>query len=298
LEDSEEEYVPLASVEKNSRFMIYNSHLSEYGVLGFEYGYAMASPNALCIWEAQFGDFGNCAQVIIDQYISAAEDKWRRMNGLCLFLPHGYEGQGAEHSSARIERFLTLCAENNMYVINPTTPANFFHALRRQLKQPFRKPLIVFTPKSLLRHPMCISKWNEFTDNGFQEMYDDVNAKPSAVKKLVFTFGKIYYDLAAKKKELKNTDVALIRIEQMYPFPKKQFTAIIEKYKSAKELLWVQEEPSNMGAWGFLLRTISPDLKGKELTCIARPESASPATGSKKVHEQQQKEILEKVFVK
>ena len=298
LEDSEEEYIPLATVEKNSKFMIYNSHLSEYAVLGFEYGYAMASPETLTIWEAQFGDFANCAQVIIDQYISAAEDKWRRMNGICLFLPHGYEGQGAEHSSARIERFLTLCAENNMYVINPTTPANFFHALRRQLKTPYRKPLIAFTPKSLLRHPKCISSLEEFSNGGFKEIFDDLSADPKKVKKLVFTFGKLYYDLLAKKEELKNTDTALIRIEQMYPFPKKQFADILAKYNSAKEFIWAQEEPHNMGAWGYLLRTVSPNLKGGPLQCIARPESASPATGSKKMHEQQQKDILEKVFAK
>lgn len=296
LEDSEEEYVPLSTVENGSRFMIYNSHLSEYGVLGFEYGYAMASPHTLCIWEAQFGDFANCAQVIIDQYISAAEDKWRRMNGICLFLPHGYEGQGAEHSSARIERFLTLCAENNMYVINPTTPANFFHALRRQLKVSFRKPLIAFTPKSLLRHPKCISALDEFTVGGFKEIYDDSSVNPSNVKKVVFSFGKIYYDILAKREELKNTDTALIRIEQMYPFPKKQFADVLAKYKSAQQFLWVQEEPENMGAWGYLLRTVVPYLKGGQLKCIARAESASPATGSKKVHEQQQKEILEKTF--
>jgi 2-oxoglutarate dehydrogenase E1 component len=298
LEDSEEEYVPLASVEKNSKFMIYNSHLSEYAVLGFEYGYAMASPQTLTIWEAQFGDFANCAQVVIDQYISAAEDKWRRMNGICLLLPHGYEGQGAEHSSARIERFLTLCAENNMYVINPTTPANFFHALRRQLKQPFRKPLIAFTPKSLLRHPKCISTLDDFSKGGFKEIIDDVSIDATKVKKLVFTFGKIHYDLLAKKEELKNSDTALIRLEQIYPFPKKQFADLLEKYNSAKEFLWVQEEPHNMGAWGYLLRTVSPHLKNGQLKCIARPESASPATGSKKVHEQQQKDILEKVFSK
>lgn len=296
LEDSEEEYVPLSNVENGARFMIYNSHLSEYGVLGFEYGYAMASPHTLCIWEAQFGDFANCAQVIIDQYISAAEDKWRRMNGICLLLPHGYEGQGAEHSSARIERFLTLCAENNMYIINPTTPANFFHALRRQLKTPFRKPLIAFTPKSLLRHPKCVSTLAQFTSGGFKEIYDDTSVNSSTVKKVVFSFGKIYYDIIAKREELKNTDTALIRIEQMYPFPKKQFADILAKYKSAQQFLWVQEEPINMGVWGYLLRTVVPYLKGGELKCIARPESASPATGSKKIHEQQQKEILEKTF--
>ncbi len=307
LEDSEEEYVPLSQIEKNSKFRIFNSHLSEYAVLGFEYGYAMASPESLCIWEAQFGDFANCAQVVIDQYISAAEDKWRRMNGICLLLPHGYEGQGAEHSSARIERFLTLCAENNMYVINATTPANFFHALRRQLKTPYRKPLIAFTPKSLLRHPKCISSLDEFSKGGFKEIIDDASADPKKVKRLVFSFGKIYYDLAAKKESLtpnpspqgegnKAEEVALIRIEQMYPFPKKQFAEILSKYNLAKEFVWAQEEPHNMGAWGYLLRTVSPHLKGGQLKCIARPESASPATGSKKVHEIQQREILEKVF--
>jgi 2-oxoglutarate dehydrogenase E1 component len=298
LEDSEEEYIPLVLAENNSKFSIYNSHLSEYAVLGFEYGYAMATPNALTIWEAQFGDFANCAQVMIDQYISAAEDKWRRMNGICLFLPHGYEGQGAEHSSARIERFLALCAENNMYIINPTTPANFFHALRRQLKQPFRKPLIAFTPKSLLRHPKCISSLNDFSQGGFKEIIDDTAADPTKVIRLVFSFGKIYYDLLSKKEELNNTDTALIRIDQLYPFPKKQFADTLQKYNLAKSFLWVQEEPHNMGAWGYLLRTVSPYLKGGELICISRPESASPATGSKKVHEQQQKEILEKAFSK
>ncbi len=296
LEDGKEEYVPLSTVEKDSKFMIYNSHLSEYAVLGFEYGYAMASPDTLTIWEAQFGDFANCAQVVIDQYISAAEDKWRRMNGICLFLPHGYEGQGAEHSSARIERFLTLCAENNLYLINATTPANFFHVLRRQLKQPFRKPLIAFTPKSLLRHPKCVSSLEDFSTGGFKEIIDDASAQTKSTKKIVFTFGKIYYDLLAKKEEIKNSDIALVRIEQIYPFPKKQFADILEKYKSATEFLWVQEEPHNMGAWGYLLRTVSPHLKGGELQCISRPESASPATGSKKTHEVQQKEIVDRVF--
>lgn len=298
LEDSEEEYIPLSSVENNSKFMIYNSHLSEYAVLGFEYGYAMASPGTLTVWEAQFGDFANCAQVVIDQYISAAEDKWRRMNGICLFLPHGYEGQGAEHSSARIERFLTLCAENNMYVINATTPANFFHALRRQLKQPFRKPLVAFTPKSLLRHPKCISTINELTKGGFKEIITDELVDPKGVSKIALCSGKIYYDLLAEREILKSTDVAIIRIEQLYPFPKKQLDEVLTHYKNANTFLWVQEEPQNMGAWGYLLRTVSSHLKYGELQCIARAESASPATGSKKVHEIQQKEILSRVFNK
>ncbi len=297
LEDSEEEYVPLKTLETGKeQFNIYNSHLSEYGVLGFEYGYAMATPQALVIWEAQFGDFSNCAQVVIDQYISAAEDKWRRMNGICLLLPHGYEGQGAEHSSARIERFLTLCAENNMYVVNATTPANFFHALRRQLKVPFRKPLIAFTPKSLLRHPRCISKWNELSNGGFQEVIDDASADAKKISRLVLCSGKLFYELLAKKEELKRDDVALVRIEQLYPFPKNRLNEILSKYKNAKDCTWVQEEPENMGAWSYLLRTIntSPLLSG--MRSIARPESASPATGSKKQSEKQQKEIIEKIF--
>jgi 2-oxoglutarate dehydrogenase E1 component len=293
LEDSEEEYIPLKAAEKDdAQFMIYNSHLSEYAVLGFEYGYAMASPGSLTIWEAQFGDFSNCAQVIIDQYISAAEDKWRRMNGICLFLPHGYEGQGAEHSSARMERFLTLCAENNMYVVNATTPANHFHALRRQLHTEWRKPLIAFTPKSLLRHPRCTSSLDEFSKGGFREVMDDASADPKKISRIVFCSGKLYYDLLAEKESRKDTGTAIIRLEQLYPFPKKQVRETLLKYKSAKTWLWAQEEPENMGAWGYLLRT----FRDVPLKCIARPESASPATGSKKMHEKQQKEIIQNAF--
>ncbi|HEY6162086.1 MAG TPA: 2-oxoglutarate dehydrogenase E1 component [Bacteroidia bacterium] len=293
LEDSEEEYVPLKKLEKDrTRFMIHNSHLSEYAVLGFEYGYAMASPNALTIWEAQFGDFSNCAQVVIDQYISAAEDKWRRMNGICLFLPHGYEGQGAEHSSARMERFLTLCAENNMYVVNSTTPANHFHAIRRQLHTDWRKPLIAFTPKSLLRHPRCISKLDDLAKASFTEVYDDASADIKKINKIVFCSGKLYYDLLAEKENRKDVSTALIRIEQLYPFPKKQVKEVLLKYKGAKSFIWAQEEPENMGAWSYLLRT----FKDVPLKCIARPESASPAAGSKKMHEKQQKEILDRAF--
>ncbi len=293
LEDSEEHYIPLKQFEKeNIKFNIYNSHLSEYGVLGFEYGYAMASPDCLTIWEAQFGDFSNCAQVVIDQYISAAEDKWRRLNGICLFLPHGYEGQGAEHSSARMERFLTLCAENNMYILNCTTPANFFHAIRRQLHVPWRKPMIAFTPKSLLRHPKCISVWDDLTKGGFREVIDDASADPKKIKKILFCTGKIYYDLENKKLTSMREDIALVRLEQLYPVSSSQIQELLTKYKNAKSYIWVQEEPENMGAWSYLLRT----FKGIPLTCIARPESASPATGSKKVHEKQQLEIIEKAF--
>lgn len=290
--DSEEEYVPLNHLgDKQAAFEIYNSHLSEYAVLGFEYGYAMASPQSLTIWEAQFGDFANGAQIIIDQYLSSAEDKWRRMNNICMLLPHGYEGQGAEHSSARMERFLMLCAENNMYVINPTTPANFFHAMRRQLHVPFRKPLIVFTPKSLLRHPLCVSKIADYTKGGFKEIIDDGN---TTATKLIFCSGKVYYDLLEAKETTGANDVAIIRMEQLYPFPAKQFNAILDKYKKAKDYLWVQEEPENMGAWLYMLRMVR-DIK---LTCISRPESASPASGSKKHSEKEKQAILEQVFGK
>ncbi len=293
LEDSEEEYIPLDNLSTTqAKFSIYNSHLSEYGVLGFEYGYAMARPNALTIWEAQFGDFNNGAQIIIDQYLSSAEDKWRRMNGICLFLPHGYEGQGSEHSSARIERFLVLCAENNMYVINPTTPANFFHALRRQIVNEFRKPLIAFTPKSLLRHPKCVSTIEDFSNNKFTEVIDDAKADSKAVKRLVFCSGKVYYDLLEKQQSTNDKNVAIIRIEQYYPIPSKQIQSILDKYKNAKDNFWVQEEPENMGAWPYVNRK----FKIKDLNVIARPESASPATGSSKMHAKQQLEIIEKTF--
>jgi len=292
LTDSEEQYTPLAHLSDNqAKFAIYNSHLSEYAVLGFEYGYSMSSPQTLTIWEAQFGDFANGAQIIIDQYLSSAEDKWRRMNGICLLLPHGYEGQGAEHSSARMERFLMLCAENNMYVIDPTTPANMFHALRRQLHAPYRKPLIVFTPKSLLRHPKCVSKISDYTKGGFQEIIDDGN---TSATRLVFCTGKVYYDLLEAKEKEGNEDVALIRMEQLYPFPRKQFTAILAKYKKAKEYIWVQEEPENMGAWLFMTRMVN-EVK---LKCVSRPESASPATGSKKLSEKEKNTILNTIFGK
>ncbi len=290
--DSEEQYIPLAHIsDKQANFVIHNSHLSEYAVLGFEYGYAMSSPQTLTIWEAQFGDFANGAQIIIDQYLSSAEDKWRRMNGICLLLPHGYEGQGAEHSSARMERFLMLCAENNMYVIDPTTPANLFHALRRQLHAPYRKPLIVFTPKSLLRHPKCVSKISDFTKGGFQEIIDDGN---TSATRLVFCTGKVYYDLLEAKEKEGNEDVALIRMEQLYPFPRKQFAAILTKYKKAKEYIWVQEEPENMGAWLYMTRMVN-EVK---LKCVSRPESASPATGSKKLSEKEKNTILDTIFGK
>ncbi len=274
------------------KFMIYNSFLSEFGVMGFEYGYSMASPDHLVIWEAQFGDFYNGAQTIIDQYVSAAESKWRRMSGLVLLLPHGYAGQGPEHSSARLERFLQSCAELNMTVTNLTTPANLFHALRRQLERPFRKPLINMSPKSLLRHPLCVSDKSDFqTGSAFAELIDDKESKPAKTKRVLFCTGKIYYDLLAKKREDNREDVAIVRIEQLYPFPQKQFDAVLKKYNKA-ELLWVQEEPLNMGAWNYMLGIV----RKLDMECVARKASASPATGFKKVHDLQQAEIVNKAF--
>lgn len=293
VEDSEELYVPLQNINKTqATFSIYNSLLSEYGVLGFEYGYAFSSPNSLVIWEAQFGDFMNGAQIIIDQYLSSAEDKWRRMNGLVMLLPHGYEGQGAEHSSARLERWLSLCAENNMQIVNCTTPANFFHVMRRQLKRNFRKPLIVFTPKSLLRHPRCVSTLNELAEGNFEEIICDESAKVTDIKKIVMCSGKLYYDLAEKIESTQRNNILLVRIEQLYPFPHERLNSIIAKYKNAKEIVWAQEEPENMGAYTYLLRAI----KHIPFTIVARAESASPATGSHDTHEKEQMEIVEKAL--
>ncbi len=294
VEDSEEEYVPLNNAGTKGELRIYNSHLSEYGVLGFESGYAFASPNILTIWESQFGDFFNGAQIIIDQYLCSAEYKWRRMNGLVLLLPHGYEGQGPEHSSARIERFLQLCAENNMQIINATTPAQQFHALRRQLKRDFRKPLICFTPKKLLRYPACVSKLKDFTKDKFHEVIDDVAADAKSVKRVAFCSGKIYYDLIERREKEGVNDIAFVRIEQLYPFPHKQVDAILKKYNKAKDLFWIQEESENAGPW----RHIEHTLKHVDLKYIGRGEMASPATGFAKRHAAELEEILTKVFSK
>lgn len=290
-EDSEEEYIPLKHLsEKQGRFYVYNSLLSEYAALGYEYGYSSVLPDALTIWEAQFGDFSNGAQIIIDQFISSAEAKWGKYSGLVMMLPHGYEGQGPEHSSARLERYLQLCANNNMQVINCTTPANLFHALRRQLKREFQLPLIIMTPKSLLRHPKCVSEWNEFTQGGFNEVIDDSNTAES-VRRVLLCSGKIYYDLLAHKEEFNATDIALVRVEQLYPFPEKKIHAIVDKYRDA-EFMWVQEEAMNQGAWLHILRYKIP----VDVTYNGRKSSASPATGFKKVHDKEQKAIVEKAF--
>lgn len=270
---------------------IYNSFLSEYGVLGFDYGYAMANPNTLTIWEAQFGDFSNGAQIIFDQYLSAAEDKWKAQNGIVVLLPHGYEGQGSEHSSARIERYLQLCAEDNMIVADCTTPANFFHLLRRQMKRDFRKPLIVFTPKSLLRHPKAISSINELATGEFQEVIDDT-LNPENVTKLVFCTGKFYYDLLAQREKLDNNSVALIRIEQLFPLHEDKIKQVIAKYPKVKNYVWAQEEPKNMGAWSF----ISQRIDFVKLEVNSRPYSSVPAPGSGTRDKRRQQKVVEQVF--
>jgi len=291
-EQTAEAYSRLSQIPgATGKFQLYNSLLSEYGVLGFEYGYALADPLSLVIWEAQFGDFANGAQTMIDQFIAAGEQKWNRMNGVTLLLPHGYEGQGPEHSSARLERFLQLAAEFNIVVTNITTAANFFHALRRQLSWPFRKPLINFAPKANLRLPGTYSSVDDFTKGGFQEVLDDASVTPASVKKVLFCSGKIYYDLLDRKNKEQRPDIALIRVEQLYPFPQKQIDALQKKYGKAT-WFWVQEEPLNMGAASFL----QMNLKSFPFGVISRQASASTATGFQKVHQQEQAEIIQMAF--
>jgi len=278
--------------DKQGKMFIINSHLSEYGVLGFEYGYAMVSPDNLVLWEAQFGDFANGAQIIIDQFIAAGESKWNHSTGLVMLLPHGYEGQGPEHSSARLERFLQMCAELNMVVVNITDPANYFHCLRRQLTWEFRKPLIVMTPKSGLRHPDCISDIAKIQTGGFKEVLDDENVDAKKVRKVLLVSGRLYFDLLKKQRDEKITDVAIVRIEQLYPLPEKQLLAIRKKYAKA-DFVWVQDEPKNMGAWTFLFTNLYDKLP---LACVSRKTSASPATGFKKSHAKENLDILTKSF--
>jgi 2-oxoglutarate dehydrogenase E1 component len=292
IDGTDEKYFPLKHVsEDQATFHVYNSPLSEYAVMGFEYGYALAKPNGLTIWEAQFGDFSNVAQVVIDQYITSAFEKWGLMNNLVLLLPHGFEGQGPEHSSGRIERFLELSANNNIQVVVPTTPANMFHLLRRQVKMKTRLPLIVFTPKSLLRHPQVISSVEDLAKGVFQEIIDDPLADPDVVEKVVFTSGRLYYDLAKYKLEKGLSNIALVRLEQIYPIPDKQINQILKKYNTTN-LAWAQDEPENMGAWPFLNRKLS----GLGLKVVARNESASPAVGLMEKHTQALEKILADVF--
>ena len=290
------EYVPLNTLEEGqASFFVYDSFLSEAAVLGFEHGYTLDRPDGLVLWEAQFGDFANGAQIIIDNFIMATEQKWARNSGLVMLLPHGYEGQGPEHSSARLERYLQLCAEDNVVVANCTTPANFFHLLRRQIHQPTRKPLVVMSPKSLLRHPRCISKLEDMASGEFLELMMDEQADPSKVERLVFCSGKIYFDLLEKKEELNEERVAICRLEQLYPFPKELVQKALQHF-NASEVVWCQEEPKNMGAWPMMDEWLGEELGGRIPRYIGRKRAASPATGSPKVHKREQKAIVDQTF--
>jgi len=271
--------------------------LSEAAVLGFEYGHTTADPHTLCVWEAQFGDFANVAQVAIDQFIASGETKWGRMSGLTLLLPHGYEGQGPEHSSGRLERFLELCADQNLQVCNLTTPAQLFHALRRQLHRPFRKPLVIMSPKSLLRHKLAVSPVSEFTDGTFESVLDDTLADPARVRRILLSAGKIHYTLREAREARSATDTALVRLEQLYPFPAAELAAVFAAYPHARELCWVQEEPANMGGWRHLRHRIEAVVpEGHRLSFVARRSAASPATGFYATHQQQEAAILEAAF--
>lgn len=294
--EEEEEIILLNQIcPKQGKIQIFNSPLSEYGVLGFDYGYAMYSPHVLTLWEAQFGDFVNGGQIIIDQYISSGENKWKIRNGIVLLLPHGYEGQGPEHSSARIERYLQLCANNNLFVVNCTTPANFYHLLRRQMKLKYRKPLIVFTPKSLLRNTKCLSTIQDLATGMFQEILDDPYVKNvNKITKLIFCSGKMYYELLNKKESIQDEKTALIRIEQIYPLKMEKIKKLIDKYKNKKEIFWVQEEPENMGLWSFILMKLGNIIS---FNLIAPSESSSPSTGSYPDFLRIQNKILKKAFL-
>ena len=296
-EDSEEEIIPLNLLSKDQAHLtIYNSLLSEYAVAGFDYGYAFATPNGLTIWEAQFGDFNNGAQILFDQFLSAAEDKWRTMNGLTLLLPHGYEGMGSEHSSGRMERFLQLGNGENMFVCNITEPANYFHLLRRQVKPKYRKPLVVFTPKKLLRYPKAVSTLNAMATGGFQKVLDDPRMSQASDAKKVDTVvlcsGKIYYDMLERLEENPASNLAFVRVEQIHPLPEIELAAVVKKYGAEANYIWVQEEPKNMGAWSFMLQNFT----AVPLSVISRSRSASPASGSSELHKIRQEAILDEVF--
>jgi 2-oxoglutarate dehydrogenase E1 component len=286
-------YTPLANLRAGQgRFEIYDSPLSEAGVLGFDYGFSLDTPEWLTCWEAQFGDFTNGAQVVIDQFISSAEDKWNRLSGVVLLLPHGFEGQGPEHSSARLERFLQLAAEDNMQVCNLTTPAQYFHALRRQVLRPWRKPLVIMTPKSLLRHKHAVSTLTDLSEGGFQRIIPDESVSPRKVKRVLLSSGKVYYDLLAAREVKQRDDVALVRIEQLYPLEPEELSKAVAPYSESAKLVWVQEEPFNMGAWYYLRARYSL----RRISCVSRPESASPATGSAAAHRYEQQLLIDQAF--
>jgi 2-oxoglutarate dehydrogenase E1 component len=297
-------YVPLQHVGDNQApFTVIDSILSEEAVLGFEYGYAGTEPNTLTIWEAQFGDFANGAQVVIDQFIASGEVKWGRLNGLVMMLPHGYEGQGPEHSSARLERFMQLAADTNMQIVQPTTASQIFHVLRRQIVRDLRKPLVLFTPKSLLRNKDATSPLSEFTKGSFQtvigELNADIVANAAKVKRVIACSGKVYYDLVKKRTEKGSDDVAIIRVEQLYPFPHKAFAAELKKYPNLAEIVWCQDEPQNQGAWFFVQHNVYENMKaGQKLGYAGRAASASPAVGYAHLHQDQQKALIEAAFAK
>jgi 2-oxoglutarate dehydrogenase E1 component len=298
--NNEAEVIPHNFISENqAKIEALDSFLSEAAVLGFEYGYSVSDPLALVLWEAQFGDFANGAQIIIDNFISCSEKKWQLPNNLVMLLPHGQEGQGPEHSSARLERFLILCAEDNMRVTYPTTPAQYFHLLRRQVHSSKEKPLVVMTPKSLLRLPAARSTVKEFTGGIFNEVIDDIKFENNyeEIKRVVLTSGKVYYDLI-KYQEMNNiADTAIIRVEQLYPFPGERITNLLKKYSKAKIINWVQEEPKNMGAWYFMFPRLLDILgKGQKLKYVGRDESPSPASGSHKMHHLQQEELVKGAF--
>jgi 2-oxoglutarate dehydrogenase E1 component len=277
---------------------IYNSPLSEAGALGFEYGYSLDRPDGLVLWEAQFGDFGNAAQVILDQFISSAEDKWRRLSGIVLLLPHGFEGMGPEHSSARLERFLQIAANDNIQIVYPTTPAQYFHCLRRQALRRWRKPLVVMTPKSLLRHPRVISSLHDCSAGAFQRIIPDALAKRAEpLECVILCSGKIYYELEQQREKLERNDVAIVRIEQLYPLPEENLRSLFSSYPDGTAAIWVQEEPLNMGAWNYLRGRLGEKLFNRfPLSVVSRPESASAATGSASSHKREQEQILAAAF--
>jgi 2-oxoglutarate dehydrogenase E1 component len=294
-------YVPLQhAAEGQAPFVVIDSILSEEAVLAFEYGYASSDPNTLVIWEAQFGDFANGAQVVIDQFIASGEVKWGRVNGITLMLPHGYEGQGPEHSSARLERFMQLSAETNMQVVQPTTASQIFHLLRRQMVRNLRKPLIIMTPKSLLRHKDAGSPLSEFIRGGFQTVIPEVKAlKAEKVKRVIACSGKVYYDLVKKREEKGADEVAILRVEQLYPFPHKVFAAELKKYPNLADVVWCQDEPQNQGAWFFVQHSIFENMhEGQKLGYAGRAASASPAVGYSHLHQEQQKSLVEAAFAR
>jgi 2-oxoglutarate dehydrogenase E1 component len=291
------EYTPLSYLSENqATYTVYDSMLSEFAAMGFEYGYSVARPNALVLWEAQFGDFGNGAQTIVDEFVSSGEQKWGQRSGVALLLPHGHEGQGPDHSSARIERYLQMCAQNNMTVAVPSLPSSYFHLLRWQALNPAHKPLVIFTPKSMLRLKTAASRVEEFTTGGFRPVIGDSTVAPAGVRKVLVCSGKIYWDLAAYRDKHGITDTAVVRAERLYPLPAAELLEELARYAPTAEVRWVQEEPANQGAWPFMALHLPAELAGRTLTCFSRPASSSPAVGSAKRHEVEQHRVVEESF--